>query len=569
VSSLAVIGYYDGIRNDELYGWARFVDDPDRPVEIEICFDDVVVGRTIATIGRPDLRAAGIGHGRFGWRFPLPAGLDRDATIEVVVRSAGGGPLTGGAFTFAVDAPLDPERQRRCDLFAAAALGDEAARHAPAAPDPPPAANFLLYTPVALAFEAFGASEYSYAFVRRAFEPLLEKLGRTHHVADAATAERLIAEAEERGETAVLLSFAPPHRTLPGWRGPVVSVIAWEYPTIPTKRIDGDHRQDWRFGLRQAGRAITLSEFGASAVRATMGASFPVVAIPAPIWDRFSCVVEGATPPTRVPIAIRGFVFDTRGRRFAPRAPIPPVPAQCDPAYSDTVELDGIVFTSMFSPRDSRKNWGDILIAFLAAHRHHCDATLVLKMIAADVTWWWWEVHDVLNSMPEFSCRVVVLHGFLEDDDFKALIAASHWIVNASNAEGLCLPLLEYMSAGTPAIAPCHTAMTEYIDESNALVVRSDEEYFGFPHEPDMEYLTTRHRVAWDSLSGALANGYRIAKSLPDEHAARARAAREAMRAFCSDEVVAAKLGDFLGLNLAPRCDRSSPSELIRELARP
>jgi glycosyltransferase involved in cell wall biosynthesis len=565
-----VFGYYDGIKDDFFYGWARYVDDSDRPVLIEICFDGVVIGTTLATVGRPDLRAAGVGHGRFGWRFPMPDGLAPGVVIDVIVRSAGGNPLNGGAFAFTVDRELDPDGQRQCETFVAAVLGDADARRLPAPLEPPPKVHFLLYTPVPLALEEFGASEYSYAFVRRAFEPLLRKLGQIHDARDVESVDDMLAAIEASGESAVLLSFAPPHRTLSGWRCPVVPVIAWEYPTIPVKPLDGDPRQDWRFSLRRAGRAITLSEFAASAIRATMGARFPVVSIPAPVWERFASIASRAEGDAPTTVALRGLIFDTRGRRFEPRATIPPLPdGTFDTSYPNSVEIDGVVFTSIFSPRDSRKNWGDILIAFLAAHRHNADATLVLKMVAADATWWWWEVHDILNSMPAFSCRVLVLHGYLEDENFKALISASHWIVCASNAEGLCLPLLEYMSAGKPAIAPRHTAMTEYITDDNALIVASDEEYFGYPHEPDMEYLTTRHRVAWDALVGALANGYRIVSSMPDDYTARSRAARDTMRTFCSDEIVAAKLGEFLGLNLTPPSDAASPSPLIRELAPP
>ena len=103
----------------------------------------------------------------------------------------------------------------------------------------------------------------------------------------------------------------------------------------------------------------------------------------------------------------------------------------------------------------------------------------------------------------------MVLHGFLDDDGYADLIRATHWVVNASRAEGQCLPLVEYMTAGRPAISPRHTAMLDYIDEGRAIVVESDEEYCGWPHDPRNELTTSRHRVSWSSLRDALLAGLR------------------------------------------------------------
>ena len=43
--------------------------------------------------------------------------------------------------------------------------------------------------------------------------------------------------------------------------------------------------------------------------------------------------------------------------------------------------------------------------------------------------------------------------------------------MNASRCEGLYLPLMEFMSCGTPAIAPDHSAMADYMDAQVGFVV--------------------------------------------------------------------------------------------------
>lgn len=561
-------GHCDGLRGDDLYGWAQDTEHPDVPVVIEVSLNGELAGETIASLTRPDLRAAGLKHGRYGWRFALPRDLPAGVPVDVEVRIKGGAPLADGIFSLDFDPPLAPEDQRRCDAFvrAAQSLGGEAAGTDD--PSPAPAAHFILHAPVPLQAANFGRPEYSYAFVRQAFARVLAKLGTVHDAPDAATADRLLSEIEARGESAALLCFAPPHRVLAATRCPVVPVVAWEFPTIPVASSADDPRADWRLGLRQCGRAIALSQFAADAIRGAMGAAFPVAAIPTPSWDRFSPLYRPGGAPTPQTVRIDGFVYDSRGRDYAAAAPIPfpPEPTEFG-AFEGVVALDGIVFTSIFSPHDNRKNWKELLIAFVDGLRDRADATIVLKMIATDPAIWWWRVHDALNGMAPFACRVVVLHGFLADADFEALIAATHWIVNASSAEGLCMPLIEYMSAGKPAISPRHTAMVDYVTPANALVVDSTEEPCGFPHEEGGEWSTTRHRIAFDALAGAFANGYRIARDLPDDYAHRAAAAHDAMREFCSEAVVAAQLDSFLGLNLSAQNAGESPSQLMKMLA--
>ena len=228
-----------------------------------------------------------------------------------------------------------------------------------------------------------------------------------------------------------------------------------------------------------------------------------------------------------------------------------PTPYPASGSASDdavVVRADGVIFTSVLSPKDGRKNWQDILTAFIAAFTDTPDATLILKMIGADASYWWWEFNGIVKALPPFACRVLVLSGYLDDREYENLIAATDFVVNASLAEGQCLPLVEFMSGKRPAIAPLHTAMLDYITPENAVIVASAIEFCSWPHDPRNHLITTRHRIEWPSLRDAFSAAYRIVRDDPARYAAMGEAAAQSVRAYSADDVLGPALAAFLGL---------------------
>ncbi|WP_158554688.1 glycosyltransferase [Methylovirgula sp. 4M-Z18] len=573
-----------------------------------------------------------------------------------------------------------------------------------------------------------GLAQYSYHMVMTSFRSVLRHFGMVRIVTDPSReVDEIYLECRARGETCLFLSFGPPHLMTLGLRCPTVPVVAWEFGTIPDQIWDDEPLNDWRYGLRAAGKIILLSHFAAKAVRDAMGATFPAVALPPPVFDRIGKAGPARKLNETASVAIDGFVWDSRIDPFALGAPIPSPPrprekeglvsqghhtpgthavtpaadtsrktlrrrigltlrfalswyreavrdllpppitrlighlggmarhtldwwrgvgmadrpslrrrlqiskhyalrwyreAVADglppqsarklsrvvewldrttqqPAAAEAsrpmapivppslhrtedepmaheafavpdlapasiypndlpelrqeeqralVQLDGLVFTSVFSPKDGRKNWQDLLTAFCTVFSDRPDATLVLKMIGRETGYWWGALHDIVSRLPAFSCRVVVLHGYLEKADYHKLIEASHFIANTSLAEGLCLPLVEFMSAGRPAISPRHTAMADYIAPENAIIVQSSEEYCSWPHDPRNVLDSSRHRIEWPSVCAALEEAYRLLTEDQARYESMAREARKTMRAFCSDDVIAPQLAGFLGL---------------------
>lgn len=337
---------------------------------------------------------------------------------------------------------------------------------------------------------------------------------------------QVLAQACQAREAALALIAAGDHAGIPDFAEPVREAqAAWAHRVGESLRIAEEARlraernaEAWDVKLRQAALAMERHT------------PYPPRYAPAPEG-------EGLPEPSLA-------VFIPDPCPAPPAAPAAP-PAGC------TVALDGVVFTAVLSPKDGRKNWQDMLTAFTAAMREHADATLVLKMIGTDAAYWWWEFHDLARTIPPFACRVLVMQGFLPDAEYEGLIAASDFVVNSSLAEGQCLPLVEFMSGGKPAIAPRHTAMLDYITDDNALIVASDPEFCAWPHDPRNHLITTRHRIAWPSLRDAFTQAYHIAKTDPERHARMGAAAARSVRGYCADDVLGPRLAAFLGMDAA------------------
>jgi glycosyltransferase involved in cell wall biosynthesis len=208
--------------------------------------------------------------------------------------------------------------------------------------------------------------------------------------------------------------------------------------------------------------------------------------------------------------------------------------------------LAGVVYTSVFNPGDDRKNWTDLVKGFCMAFQDVEDATLVLKMTHHALSSFLGKLHFLLQQMWPFKCRIVALHGYLEDSEYEKLIAATAFYVNTSRCEGLCLPLMEFMACGKPAIAPCNTSLADYVDASNTLIVQSSVEPGIWPHDPRRLFRALRYRIDWWSLVSAYRKSYAIVKNQPEIYQGMAESAMLKMKAYSSNSMVKEKLKRFL-----------------------
>lgn len=443
---------------------------------------------------------------------------------------------------------------------------------------------------------SLGKPEYSYFFLLKAFLPALEQVGQVISVEHVEDIDEHYTRLKAGGEDVVFLSFSPPHQTPLHLQCPTISVFAWEFDSLPAagdtthaRQPDGwqeDSRCDWGYVFARTAGAIATSEAAADLVAA--GSAMPVMALPAPVWANYAGVCPDGGWPLALGerrLALTGDVIDTRRLRLDPeqaaRCPeseavrisramwqgwwrevrLPRQRPGSDavperPAKNTSVSLKGVVYTSVLNPKDGRKNWVEMVTAFCWAFRDVEDATLLLKMAHHDVERYRGTVLNQLARLMPFRCRVIVCNGFLDDAGYTQLIKASTFYVNASSGEGLCLPLLEFLCCGRPALAPRHTAMADYLRAEFSFEVATRLEPDCWPHDPAGRLLTRSHRLNWQSLVAAFRDSYRQAGD-QQAYLDASRAARAFMQDFCAPPRIAAKLAGFLRQVLADKaCKR-------------
>lgn len=404
---------------------------------------------------------------------------------------------------------------------------------------------------------SLGAPEYSYYFVLKEFLPVLRKMGIVVRVTDPEReVDEIYRNSLAHGEDCIFLSFAPPHKTTLGLECPTIPVFAWEFGTIPDETWVCEPRNDWSYVFRQLGRGITHSNFSRNLISSVAGQNFDIESIPAPVWDRFATKDRSrrlAVGSQGVDFLLRGRMIDSRcvdlsiyespKRRAEGHAPLP---SSATDLATYRLHVQGVVYTSVFNPEDGRKNWFDMLNAFCWAFRDIEDATLILKLTHTYCAGFMSAILEELYKCSPIKCRVIVIDGYLDDADYEKLAVATTYVVNTAHGEGQCLPLMEYMSLGKPAVAPRHTAMLDYVDEENSFVIDSSLEPAFWPQDERGAIRTLRHRIDFESLLAAYEKSYLIAKNDPDRYSEMGDRAREALRLFCSHEVIERKLRAFL-----------------------
>lgn len=397
-----------------------------------------------------------------------------------------------------------------------------------------------------------GQPEYSYRFVLNEFRPLLEQLGTVIEVTDPELqVDAIYADAVASGEPCVFLCFLPPGKTPINLACPTIPVFAWEFETLPNEVFSGKPRNDWRRVLALLGAALTHSSYTVTRTRASMGADFHIESVPAPLWDRMQNVRRTVTPLRK--LQADGLVIDSRRidlsayskRALLDASPnILPLPATSQDQGG--INLDGIIYTAIFNPGDARKNWLMMISAFCDALRDKPDATLLIKLTHYDPSAIIPNMLEGIYTMGTVACRILLVHAYLKDHEYNSLLLNSTYALNVSNGEGQCLPLMEYMSAGIPAVACRHTSMIDYINDECAFVVDSSYELGAWPHDQRQAWRTMRQRIHYQSLVNAYRNSYHVARHEPAVYTAMSRAATNSLEQFCSMRVVKPRLEKFL-----------------------
>jgi glycosyltransferase involved in cell wall biosynthesis len=436
--------------------------------------------------------------------------------------------------------------------------------------------------------DRIGREAYSYRFVFRALAPLLTRWGETAEVTrPESRLDYAIWRAQERGDYAVHLSFLPLHLAYLTAKAPNVVFPFWEFPDIPNTSFDNNPRNNWARIASHADLILTASQCTREAfVKA--GVRTPVRVIPVPIQAQYFDV-EDWRPGQQVRLDCPAYVFP-QPEQPPPPAPRPwiksslrqlgwreharhvyksyfkrHVPARLDKYLtvalraaaaarqaqqldthipytpSPTVDLSGIVYSTIFNPFDPRKNWKDLLSAYLLALGDCQDAMLVVKLVVCPRL-----APAALNGVVGFyretglrhRCKLAFIVDYLTEEQMAALTRASSFYVNTARAEGACLPLQAALAAGRPGLAPCHTALADYFTSELGFPIASHPEPACWPHDPEQRLTTNWHRLVWQSLHDQFRASYTVARHDSRRYREMAAGGRAAMRAYASAEAV-------------------------------
>jgi len=210
------------------------------------------------------------------------------------------------------------------------------------------------------------------------------------------------------------------------------------------------------------------------------------------------------------------------------------------------VKIQGVVYTTILNPEDGRKCHIDLITAFVWAFRDNPDATLIMKMTQQDADSYRLSLNHTLHQLFPFKCRIVLFNGYLLTEQYLQLINATTFYVNTSHCEGLCIPLMEFLSSGKPVIAPKHTAMEDYIDADVAFVIETYRETNVWPHDPRGRYTTERHRNNWETIVENYKHSFEIATRQQDVYRRMSANAIQRMKKFCSIAAIENQLKTFL-----------------------
>jgi glycosyltransferase involved in cell wall biosynthesis len=424
---------------------------------------------------------------------------------------------------------------------------------------------------------------YSYDLVAQLFVPVLARWGEVVPVArDVQALESAVAAARTRGLEPIHVSFVACQHMVFASSVPNIIVPAWEFPDVPNEAFDGNPLHNWvatanRCDLVLVGGEFTVECFQRAGIRS------PIRIVPVPTPDEYF-----ALPPWSAEMITRidcsGYVFPNphwRPERLwdAPDSQaggpstlfrvqrltqwwqdnyeslLPPlltkgIRAAGERFGSDRwrsylrscrrhgLELSGVVYVSIFSPRDGRKNWQDLLTGFTSALRDCPDATLIVKLITKE--------RANIDSVLEFyrgmglnhHCKVVFVTDYLPEEQMLNIVRAAAYYLTTTRAEGNCLPLMNYLAAARPGISPCHTAISDYFAEDIGFTLPWHAEPAIWPQDNRARIKTTWARLEWPALVERLRESYVLARQNRAAYDALGRLGQQRMRERASVESV-------------------------------
>ena len=136
------------------------------------------------------------------------------------------------------------------------------------------------------------------------------------------------------------------------------------------------------------------------------------------------------------------------------------------------------IYLSVLNPEDFRKNLDALLRGFYYFSTEHPEAVLIVKVLTSATRFHLLDVisdvipHKLESGTVITSGNIVIFNSYLSEPQMDALYELADFYLCTSLAEGQNLPLLEAMAHGTVPVTTANTAMADYIDAENSVVIQ-------------------------------------------------------------------------------------------------
>jgi glycosyltransferase involved in cell wall biosynthesis len=322
--------------------------------------------------------------------------------------------------------------------------------------------NIFLSGPFDYKGKGWGYAHYSYGFAMDSFYQVVKQ---TENIVDTFAYPFNVSATKRyfmQHKNPVNISFLPPDVSLliPGFKN--ICVFAWEFDKLPpkSKERNGIYKKDYASELKKYDSVFTLSSYSQKTLD---GYGIDSYVLP-------SAVSQKSVDAEEYIGDLRCYNLSTTTGSYKTDLSIPLANILDNSTYENR-------FLYILNPHDIRKNFGNLVTAFVKFRETNPDAVLILKMTAKGELALLQETafRREFPSFPETSFEnVYFIPARLSDSKLQMLMNSCQNYVSPSRAEGQNLPLCEAMLSGMLCIAPDHTSMGDYVTSDSAIVLESN-----------------------------------------------------------------------------------------------
>lgn len=387
--------------------------------------------------------------------------------------------------------------------------------------------NIFLSGPFDYKGKGWGYAHYSYGFAMDSFYETIKEtesiVATFSHPFNPRAARTSLMQYEDP----VGISFLPPDVSLLVPRLKNICVFAWEFDKLPTKSKErnGIFKKDYASELKKYDSVITLSSYSQKSL-SSYGINSHVLP---------SAVSQKTVDPGEDISDLRCYNLSTTSNLYKDDPSVPLSSILDKSSYENR-------FLYILNPHDIRKNFGNLVTAFVRFRESNPDAVLILKMTAKGELAKLQETafRREFPSFPETNFEsVYFIPERLSDSKLQLLMNSCQNYISPSRAEGQNLPLCEAMLSGMLCIAPDHTSMGDYVTSDSAIVLESnpwiiDETTHKYSEFWGLSWYNVGEETIFDALNKASA-------LTSEEKNAIINKARQNVSDFCSPEAVLQK----------------------------